>query len=231
MTTIVAFGAHPDDIEFGCGGILIEAHAAGASVHHVVLSKGEAGSAGNAEIRAQETVNAAKIVGAQLKWLDLGGDSHLEYNLSNKMVLAGLIRELRPDIVLIPLLQENQHPDHYLLARLVRDACRLARYGGLDELKDRPAHKVGALYSYASTSQAETNPDILVDISPVFDTWREAIMAHQSQMGNKSYDEMLIARARYLGLMAGVDYAMGLWSQDPVAVKSVLQIGKTARGF
>jgi N-acetylglucosamine malate deacetylase 1 len=226
---ILAFGAHPDDIEFGCGGILLKLKQEGHDLFSIVLSKGEAGSAGNGEIREQETKNAAAILGADLRFLDLGGDSHLEYNVPNKMAIARTIREIAPDIVLSPLTMENQHPDHCILGKMVRDSARLARYGGLQDIADLKPHKISSLYQFASTSMPGGNPTILVDISDVVDKWVEAICAHQSQVSARSYGDMLKSRAQLLGLTCGVKFAQGLWSDDPIAVTSISTISRTAR--
>ena len=81
--------------------------------------------------------------------------------------LARIIRQIRPEVVLAPSLVENQHPDHWRLGKLVRDAARLARYGGLKELRRQPPHTIGRLFFYAVTPEAEP-PDItpvLIDVS------------------------------------------------------------------
>jgi LmbE family N-acetylglucosaminyl deacetylase len=77
-------------------------------------------------------------LGATLEFVELDGDAHLEIRAAHAIKLAGVIRRLRPDILLAPSLGENQHPDHFRLGRLVRDAARLARYGGVAELRGPP---------------------------------------------------------------------------------------------
>ena len=139
---ILAFGAHPDDIEFGCGGVIARETAAGCRVHFVVCSRGEAGTNGTPVQRTAEARKGAALLGATLEFLDLGGDAHIEVRRAPAIKLAAIIRRVRPGIVLAPTPEENQHPDHAALGRLVRDASRLARYGGLRELKRRPAHTI-----------------------------------------------------------------------------------------
>lgn len=229
--TILAFGAHPDDLEFGCGGILLKAVKNGAQLHTRVASKGEAGSAGTPEIRKEEAEAAARLMGATLKFLDFGGDCHLEDSVANRIAIAREIRQVQPDILIAPFLQENQHPDHVVMARLVRDAARLARYGGLAELKDLPVHRIAALYYYAGTAHHESPPDIFVDISGVFEQWIEVIQAHHSQVTNKKYREMLEMRARYFGTLGKVEFALPLWKNDPHLVESIEDLPRMARDF
>src|SRR5690348_5377567 len=127
---ILAVGAHPDDVEFGCAPLLIQEVKNGHQVRILVLSKGEAGSSGTPEERARESCEAARIIGAELEFLDFGGDCHLRHTPENSVEMARQIRTFQPDIVLAPTLEENQHPDHSVAGRIVRDAARLARFGG-----------------------------------------------------------------------------------------------------
>ena len=109
---ILAVGAHPDDVEFGCAPILIQEVRNGHEARILVTSKGEAASAGKPEERAQEARDAARIIGAAIQFLELGGDCHIEHNTANAMTLAREIRRVKPDVILAPHLGENQHPDH-----------------------------------------------------------------------------------------------------------------------
>jgi len=132
---LLAFGAHPDDVEFGCGGVVANETATGRPAHLVVCSRGESATHGTPAQRTAEAERAAALLGATLEWLELDGDAHLEIRAAHALKLAEVIRRLRPAIVLAPSLVENQHPDHARLGRLVRDAARLARYGGIAELR------------------------------------------------------------------------------------------------
>src|ERR1700752_4169687 len=112
MKKILAIGAHPDDVEFGVGGLLIKEIGLGAKVKIVVCSLGEAGSNGTPEGRRKEGQSAAKYIGAEFEHVPMGGDCHIEDSPKNRMEIAEIIREWKPDIVLAPSLTENQHPDH-----------------------------------------------------------------------------------------------------------------------
>ena len=165
---LLAFGAHPDDIEFGCGGVIALETRAGRAAHFVVCSRGEAGTHGTPKQRTAEAKTwPRELLGATLEWLELDGDAHLEMKSAHVIKLASLIRRHRPGIVLAPSPAENQHPDHARLGRLVRDAARLARYGGLKELRRFPPHAISQLLFYAVTPEAEPPniSPILIDVS------------------------------------------------------------------
>jgi len=222
---ILAIGPHPDDIEFGCAAILIKEVRRGNRVKALVLSRGEAGSNGTPEGREAEARAAAKAIGAEIEFLDFGGDCHMRHTPKYSLQLAAEIRTFQPSIVLAPHPQGNQHPDHVAVARLARDACRLARYGGLG-----PVHKVGALYFYTIT-QHLMKPDLVIDISGVVGEWERAMKCHASQMASKNYLDLQLTAARLLGLTIGVEYAMGLWVNDPVRVDFLSDISLSSRNF
>lgn len=232
---VLAFGAHPDDVEFGAGGIVAGEVLAGRSVRLVVGSRGEAATHGTPQTRADEAARAAAALGAGLEFLDLGGDAHFEVSVAHTLVLAAAIRRWRPRLVLAPTVVENQHPDHARLGRMVRDAARLARYGGVAELRPQPAHAVDQLLHYAVTPGAEPGEAgrILVDISApeIMARWRAALEAHASQARTRDYGELQLTRARLHGLQAGVGHAQPLWPADSPVFASLEPLRGAARRF
>jgi N-acetylglucosamine malate deacetylase 1 len=104
---LLAFGAHPDDIEFGCGGVIVCETRAGRPAHLVVCSRGEAASHGTAAQRTTEAQEAAALLGATLEFVELDGDAHLEIRAAHAIKLASVIRRLRPATLLAPSLKEN----------------------------------------------------------------------------------------------------------------------------
>jgi len=228
---ILAFGPHPDDIEFGCAPVLIQEAARGNRVKMVVLSRGEAGTSGTPEGREQEARAAAKVIGAEIGFLDFGGDCHIEYRPENTIRLAGEIRRERPDVVLAPNPAENQHPDHVAASHLVRDACRLARYGGLKELRSLAPHKIGSLLFYNITAHLGRVPDLVMDVSDVAVQWEAAMRCHASQVASKAYLDLQITAARALGLVIGTDLAIGLFTNDPIRVNDLSSVARSAREF
>lgn len=227
---ILAIGPHPDDIEFGCAPILLKEIKKGNRVKMLVLSRGEAGTAGTPAIREAESRQAAALLGAGIEFLDFGGDCHFEYSPANAFRLAAEIRAFQPAIVLTPHTEENQHPDHAVTARLTRDACRFARYGGLEELNPLPAHKVDNLFFYHITQHLQ-KPDVVVDISDVMEEWEAVMNCHQTQVRNKRYIDLQKAGARLLGLTIGVEYALGLFTNDPLRLEGISDITLSARNF
>ena len=231
---VLAFGAHPDDVEFGCGGVIVQETLAGRAAHLVVCSRGEAATHGEPEQRLTEAQRAAALLGATIEFVELDGDSHLEVRSAHAIALAGVLRRVRPGIVLAPSVVENQHPDHWRLGRLVYDAARLACFGGLRELATSPPHRISHLLFYAITSEAE--PDnispVLIDISrpEVVAAWVAAMEAHASQTSARNYVEVQLTRARLHGLGAAMEYATALFPADPLVFASLSGLGRGARG-
>jgi LmbE family N-acetylglucosaminyl deacetylase len=233
--TLLAFGAHPDDIEFGCGGVIAKETRAGRAVHFVICSRGEAASHGTPKQRVAEAKKSAALLGAMIEFVELDGDAHLEVRAAHTIKLAGIIRRVRPGIVLASSLVEDQHPDHPRLGQLVRDACRLARYGGVKELRRVPAHAIGQLFYYAVTAEAEPSniTPVLIDVSApdVLKAWTSAMEAHASQISGRNYVELQLTRARLRGLRAGGGHTIALFPNDPLVLDSLAQVSRDARRF
>jgi LmbE family N-acetylglucosaminyl deacetylase len=230
---LLAFGAHPDDIEFGCGAVVCRETRGGRPAHLVVCSRGEAGSNGSPAVRVAEATEAARLQGATLQFIDLDGDAHLEIRSAHAIRLAGIIRQVRPQVVLAPTLEQNQHPDHWRLGQIVRDATKLARYGGLQELQHLAPHAVERTFWYAVSPDAEpagTAP-VLVDISEpeLVALWTAAMQAHVSQLKTRNYVDLQLARARWHGLRAGVEYAQPLWAAEPLVVEALSSLMRAPR--
>lgn len=235
LPPMLVFGAHPDDIEFGCGGVIASESRLGRKVHFVICSRGEASTNGSPEERRREAEAGAALLGATIEFIELDGDAHLEVKTAHTIQLAASIRKWQPGIVLAPSLVENQHPDHARLGRMVRDACRLARYGGFAELRALPPHTTSQLFYYALTSDAEprdTSP-VLINVSeaPVLEAWTRSMQAHASQLRTRNYVELQLLRAQALGARAGIGHAIALFPNDPIVVSSLIALGTGARRF
>lgn len=232
---VLAFGAHPDDIEFGCGGVIARETQSGRRAHLVVCSRGEAGTNGTPAERSAEAEKAAALLGATLEFIELDGDAHLELRVAHAIKLAGIIRRLRPTLLLAPTLVPNQHPDHWRLAQLVRDAARLARYGGVAELQGQPPHAVGQIFFYAITPDAEPRdlPPLFVDISApeTLAAWTAAMEAHVSQLKTRNYVSLQLARATVNGSRCGAIAAAALFPNDPLVFDSLAPLTRAARRF
>ncbi len=235
LTPLLAFGAHPDDVEFGCGGVIARETRGGRAAHLVVCSRGEAASHGAPDERTAEAEKAAAILGATLEFIELDGDARLEVRAAHAIKLAGVIRRVRPGILLAPSLLENQHPDHSRLGRLVRDAARLARYGGLEELRALAPHAISQLFLYALGPESEPTDQapVLMDVSApeILAAWTAAMEAHVSQTRARNYVELQLTRARLNGLRAGIGHAIALYPNDALVIDSLAQIDRGARRF
>jgi N-acetylglucosamine malate deacetylase 1 len=232
---LLAFGAHPDDIEFGCGGVIARETQAGRSAHLVVCSRGEAATNGTSAQRTAEAREGAKLLGATLEFADLGGDAHFAVGSLSAVKLAAIIRRVRPAFVLAPTPVENQHPDHAVLGKIVRDAARLARYAGIKELRRQAAHAIGQLLFYAVTVEGEPreSPPIFIDVSaePVARAWTAAMQAHASQIQTRRYVDLQLGRAAVNGARCGPRLAIPLFPSDPLVFGSLGVLERAARQF
>ncbi len=234
---LLALGAHPDDIEFGCGAVIAKETAGGCPCHFLVVTRGESASNGTPAQRAREARAGAKILGASLHFLPLARDARLKPRTEHALKLAAHIRKIKPAILLAPTLVKNQHPDHSALGNLAQMAARLARYGGIRDrtLAKLPPHAIDLLLFYAITPDAEPKDvqPILIDISApeILEQWTRAMHAHASQMKTRNYAELQLTRARLNGLRAGVGHAISLFPNDPLLFKSLAPLSGSARTF
>lgn len=231
MKKILIFGAHPDDVEFGCGGLVIKEVEKGNEVKIIVATLGEAGSNGTPESRKLEAKKAAKFMGADIEFLNMGGDCHLEYNPESTIKIAKIIKEYKPHIVLAQSLSKNQHPDHYTLSEIVRSAARLARYGGLKELRRLPSHSIDSLYYYPSSPEIGPEPDILIDVSKQYNKWVDSMSFHDSQMKTKSYLNLISSKSHAYGASIGVEHAIPLWCNDPITLENISDLDISSRKY
>jgi len=231
---ILAVGAHPDDIEFGCGGILLAEAKRGSAISLCICSRGEAGTNGSPEEREVEARKAATLLGATIEFLEFGGDCRLDSTAANNLAIARVIRRAQPDLLLSPTAIGNQHPDHIVVSQLCRAAARLARYGGLRELGDQPLHAIKHHFEYAITSEAEPASDqvkLRVDVSAEFKAWVELMECHTTQLRTRRYVELQTTRARLLGLTSGVEYAQALYPTSDFVIKHVGALPGSVRLF
>lgn len=208
--------------------------ARGSEIALCICSRGEAASNGTPAEREAEARTAAKLLGASIEFLEMGGDSHMEASALNAIAIARCIRALRPDIMLAPVTSPDQHPDHTAIGQVCLSAARLARYGGLENLRELPPHAVTHCLGYAVTPAAEPSaerPSVRVDISAHFDRWIELMQCHTTQLKTRRYIDLQTARARLLGLEAGVEYAQAIFPTDPWIVESLSELPRSVRLF
>jgi len=218
---ILAIGVHPDDVELGCGGTLITHIQKGKSVGILDLTRGELGSRGTAEIRDAESEKAKNVIGAVIRENLHLADGFFENNKDAQIKLVEVIRKYQPEIILCNAITDR-HPDHGRSAQLVEDACF---YSGLHKIEttingeiQKPWRPKIVLHYI---QDRYIHPDIVVDISKVWDKKMESIMAHASQFYNENSDEPdtyiasssflenVTARHMEFGRTCGFKYAEG----------------------
>jgi len=222
---VLAIAAHPDDAEITCGGTLIKLAARGRRVGVLDLTAGEMGTRGSAEERLREAAAAAQVMGLAVRE-NLGlKDSALDLTTANKLAIAAVIRRHRPRMVILPLKDQQRHPDHRAAAILGYEACFLAGLAKAD-LEGEPfrPHKI----IYAS-SFIETGHSFMVDISDHWECKHQAVAAYRSQFdgapqsreifrpGNDIFEFMEIYQRKY-GIEVGCRYAEAFWMAEPMLV-------------
>lgn len=176
---LLAIGAHPDDVELFAGGTIALLAKRGRRVGVLALTRGECGTRGTPETRAQEFQAAAKILGAvSAEILDLG-DGRLENSLASRKAVVEALRRSRPAVVMTHH-SETRHPDHRRAHDLVRDAAFFSHVGGFDAAGER--HRVKEIVFFLGhESRSTPSPDWIVDIGETFETKLAAMRAYETQ--------------------------------------------------
>jgi bacillithiol biosynthesis deacetylase BshB1 len=235
---ILAIGAHPDDVELGCGGTLALAASRGRRVGILHLTRGEAGTRGTAEERQAEAEAAAAALGAvTLDFLDCG-DGRLRTGEAEEDALIAVLRRLRPELVLSPT-PSDRHPDHGRAHSLVEAACFYSglRHRGQGE-PHRPAtpHRPGAIFSFMQHDSFEVS--FVVDVTESWAAKVASLDAYRSQLhqaGAKRAEPMtkvasedfrlaVEGRARHFGALVGATFGEPFWSRLPLAVRDPLEM-------
>lgn len=229
---ILAFGAHPDDVELGCGGTLLSAVGEGKKVGIVDLTKGELGTRGTVEERMLEAIAAQKIIGA-IHRENLGmRDGFFENNEINQIKIIEVIRRFQPEIV-IGNAPEDRHPDHGKGAKLLEDACFLSGLSKIQTTYDGQVQKAWRpKYVFHYIQSRNLTPSLVIDITPYMDQKMESILAHRSQffdphstapatfISSDSFLEFVKGRSKELGQQIGVGYAEGFITKKMIGLHS-----------
>jgi len=226
---LLSVGAHPDDIEVGTGGVLIDLHKRGYKCGVVILTEGEMGTGGTAEVRAEEVRQAADILGVDIVRTFDWGDTRLQDSYDNRLALAEIIRATKPRIVLTPYPhvghgRRQSHPDHVAAGIITINAVHLASLKKADLPGD--PHLVTRIFHYFLPPKVQ--PNFIIDITAHFEQWIEALSAHRSQFLNpeksKNYIESLIATARSFGLLGRCQYGQGFYAIEPILVGDIMTL-------
>jgi len=228
---VLAFGAHPDDVEIGCGGTLLKLTDAGKRVAVVDLVRGELGTRGNAEIREREAAASSEILGlAGRENLGLP-DGQVRADAEAKRKVADAIRRWRPEAVFLPYWLDR-HPDHASAATLVYEGTFLA---GLPRYEPgRENHRTSRLYHFMGWTEFE--PTFIVDISDQFDRKMDAIYAFatqfrpeassdpQTRLTAPSTDWRIRSRMAYYGSLVDARYGEGFLVRGRLRVDDPLSM-------
>jgi len=230
---ILAFGAHPDDVELGCSGTILKEISLGKTVGIIDLTRGELGTRGSAEIRDQEASDAAKILGVSVRENLNMRDGFFVNDEKHQLEIIKMIRKYQPEIVLCNAI-DDRHIDHGKGSKLVSDACFLSGLMKIETELDgslQKAWRPKVVYHYIQWKNIE--PDFVVDITGFTDTKIKAILAYSSQfydpnskepespISSKNFLESLNYRSRDLGRLTGVEYAEGFTVERCLAVNSL----------
>lgn len=230
---ILAFGAHPDDVELGCSGTLAKEISLGKKVGIIDLTRGELGTRGSAEIRDEEAAKAARILKVSVRENLNMRDGFFINDEQHQIEIIKMLRKYRPEIVVCNAV-DDRHIDHPKGSRLVSDACFLSGLRRIEtelDNENQEAWRPKVVYHYIQWKNLE--PDFVVDISDFMDVKMESILAYDSQFYNpktnepetpiatKNFLDSIKYRAQDLGRIIGSEYAEGFTVERYLAVNSL----------
>ncbi len=233
---ILAFGAHPDDVELGCGATLAKEISKGKKVGIIDLTRGELGTRGTAQTRKEEAENAAKILGVTVRE-NLGfADGFFVNDKAHQLEIIKIIRKYRPEIVLCNAI-DDRHIDHGKGSKLVSNACFLS---GLLKIETEIEHvnqdrwRPKQVYHYIQWKNIE--PDVVVDVSGFLDLKMKSVMAYKTQffdpnskapetpISSKNFTDSILYRAHDLGRLVGVEAGEGFTVERYPVVDSIFDL-------
>jgi bacillithiol biosynthesis deacetylase BshB1 len=231
---ILAIGVHPDDVELSCSGTLAKEIRDGKKVAIVDLTRGELGTRGTAETRDQEAQEAARILGVHARE-NLGmRDGFFVNDEAHQKQIIRIIRKYQPSIILANILHDR-HPDHGRAGQLVRDAAFLSGLSKIETFDESgsPQARWRPAYLLHYIQDNYYDPDLVVDITDVFETRMASIQAYKTQFlaqdndGPKTYIsspeffDSIIGRCRLMGKRIGVKYAEGYVTEKKIGVANL----------
>lgn len=230
---ILAFGAHPDDVELGCSGTIAKEISLGKKVGIIDLTRGELGTRGSVEIRNAESAKASEVLGISVREnLDMR-DGFFVNDEAHQLKIIQMLRKYQPDIVLCNAIRDR-HIDHGKGSKLVSDACFLSGLRRIETIfdgKNQEAWRPKLVYHYIQWENIE--PDFVVDISDFVAQKEASILAYSSQfysedskepvtpIATKNFLESIHYRSRDFGRLIGVEHAEGFTVERYVGVNSL----------
>ena len=230
---ILAFGAHPDDVELGCGATIAKEVSLGKKVGIVDLTRGELGTRGSADLRALEAANAAKILGVSVRENLRFADGFFVNDKEHQLEIIKIIRKYQPEIVLCNAI-DDRHIDHPKGSSLVSDACFLSGLLKIEtEVEGKLQEKWRPKQVYHYLQWKNLQPDFVVNVTGFMDVKTKSVLAYSSQfydpksnepetpITSKNFIDSINYRARDLGRLIGVNYAEGFNTERYVAVENL----------
>lgn len=233
---LLAIGVHPDDVELSCSGTILNEIKRGKKAGILDLTQGELGTRGTIETRYAEAAKAAEIMGVQVRANLKMRDGFFRNDEAHQMQLIQAIRTYQPEVVLGNAL-EDRHPDHGRAGQLISTACFLSGlakiettgYNGQPQQRWRPKYVLHYLQDWYH------EPDLLVDITDVFEQRMKAIEAYTTQFFNPEnghngpqtyisspdFLDSVTGRARMMGKRIGVKYAEGFISEKKIGIRNL----------
>lgn len=230
---ILAIGVHPDDVELGCAGTLMNHIRKGHQVGILDLTQGELGSRGTIATRYDEAQDSAKLLGVSVRYNLKMADGFFKNDPQHQLQIIAFLRKYRPDIVLANAL-EDRHPDHGRAGKLIADACFLSGLLRIEtkwEGKAQEAWRPKKVFHYIQDRFRQ--PDFIVDISDSFKQKMEAVRCFKTQFFNNGsgepetyisrsgFLEKIRARAYELGQRIGVEYGEGFNCTSDIGIASL----------
>ena len=230
---ILAFGAHPDDVELGCSGTIAKEISLGKKVGIIDLTRGELGSRGSVAIRNSESAKASQILGIAVREnLDMR-DGFFVNDEEHQLKIIRMLRKYQPEIVICNAI-DDRHIDHGKGSKLVSDACFLSGLVKIETELNGESQKVWrpkVVYHYIQWKNIE--PDFVVDVTDFMEKRTQSILAYSSQFYNaeetgpvtpiatKNFLESINYRLQDLGRIVGVDFAEGFTTERYLAVNTL----------
>jgi len=229
---VLAIGAHPDDVELGCGGTIAKLISEGKKVAIIDLTEGELGTRGTNETRALEAAESSRILGVMVRENLKMKDGFIINSQEYQFRIVEMIRKYQPEIVLCNAI-DDRHPDHAKAAKLVSDACFLSGLVKIKTILDEQVQtswRPKLVFHYIQWKNIE--PDFVIDITRFLDKKIEACLAYKTQfydpsstepmtpIATKDFLESLTYRAQDLGRLSGVEYAEGFTTEKLLAIKN-----------
>lgn len=229
---ILAFGAHPDDVELSCGGTLLAEKANGKKTGVIDLTQGELGTRGSAVLRKTEATAASKILQLDVRENLQLADGFFKNDEAHQRQIIRVIRKYQPEIILCNA-PEDRHPDHGKSAQLIEDAAFLSGLRKIETMEDgKPQNIWRVPYLFNYVQDRYLHPNFVINISQVMEQKLSAIRAYGSQfysldasepqtyISTPDFLDSINYRAKMYGKMIGVTYAEGFISQKMIGFNS-----------